>query len=309
MTRRDYRPPNLFVIGAPKCGTTALHSALSRSASVFMTAVKEPAYFSNEVEYELGDVHYMKTYFTGSVGFPVRGEATPWYLYSSRARNRITRFLGEWSDEQSPARFLVVVRDPVARAQSMYLDQVRQGYERRSFPAAIAEELRTLDQRKPTSRLAMRYAWGGLFARHIEPWIEEWGPALHVLSFDDIVERPADVWVDVERFVGVSLGPEQLTGLDDHDRNTAAPARLPALQRTINRMVEVDWPLKDALRSAVPRWVQRTTLQRASHWNRRAAPPVGPEPSTEGLRDPETLAALVDFFEQDQRALHELTRR
>ncbi len=37
--------PNLFVVGAPKSGTTALHRYLDQHPQVAMSAVKEPKFF------------------------------------------------------------------------------------------------------------------------------------------------------------------------------------------------------------------------------------------------------------------------
>ena len=37
--------PNLFVIGAPKCGTTSLHRYLDQHPRISMSAVKEPKFF------------------------------------------------------------------------------------------------------------------------------------------------------------------------------------------------------------------------------------------------------------------------
>ena len=44
--------PNLFIIGAPKCGTTALASWLSIHPEIFAPATKEPHHFSAEYELE-----------------------------------------------------------------------------------------------------------------------------------------------------------------------------------------------------------------------------------------------------------------
>ena len=37
--------PDFFVAGAPKAGTTALHAALARHQSLYMSPVKEPKFF------------------------------------------------------------------------------------------------------------------------------------------------------------------------------------------------------------------------------------------------------------------------
>ena len=37
--------PDFFVIGAPKAGTTAVHTALARHPQLFLSAIKEPKFF------------------------------------------------------------------------------------------------------------------------------------------------------------------------------------------------------------------------------------------------------------------------
>ena len=44
--------PNFIVIGAAKAGTTALHWYLAEHPAVFMTPVKDPAYFAYGVDGE-----------------------------------------------------------------------------------------------------------------------------------------------------------------------------------------------------------------------------------------------------------------
>ena len=42
------RSPNLFIIGAPKCGTTALADWLGAHPSIFITLPKEPWFFNTD---------------------------------------------------------------------------------------------------------------------------------------------------------------------------------------------------------------------------------------------------------------------
>ena len=37
--------PNFYIVGAEKCGTTALYSYLRQHPQIFMPEVKEPAFF------------------------------------------------------------------------------------------------------------------------------------------------------------------------------------------------------------------------------------------------------------------------
>src|SRR5256885_16068929 len=46
------RPPNFFLAGAPKAGTTSLYHYLDQHPQVFMSPIKEPCYFSDEIRPE-----------------------------------------------------------------------------------------------------------------------------------------------------------------------------------------------------------------------------------------------------------------
>src|SRR5258707_5109650 len=117
--------PDFFVAGVPKAGTTALHSALARHPSLFMSPVKEPKFFLTggppPAEGGPGDV---KTYrehiwrrsdyeamFDAAPPATLKGESTPFYLYSRDAQRRIRELIPD-------ARLIVVLRDPVERAHS-----------------------------------------------------------------------------------------------------------------------------------------------------------------------------------------------
>ena len=39
--------PNLFIIGAPKCGTTSIYSFLKQHPEISFPNLKEPKYFSS----------------------------------------------------------------------------------------------------------------------------------------------------------------------------------------------------------------------------------------------------------------------
>ena len=43
------RVPDFFIVGHPKCGTTALYEMLRRHPQIFMPALKEPAYFATDL--------------------------------------------------------------------------------------------------------------------------------------------------------------------------------------------------------------------------------------------------------------------
>jgi hypothetical protein len=44
--------PNFFIVGAGKAGTSSLHDYLGQRPQIYMSAVKEPAYFASEIRAE-----------------------------------------------------------------------------------------------------------------------------------------------------------------------------------------------------------------------------------------------------------------
>src|SRR4051812_18585104 len=46
------RLPNFFLAGAPKAGTTSIYHYLDQHPGIFMSAIKEPHYFADEIREE-----------------------------------------------------------------------------------------------------------------------------------------------------------------------------------------------------------------------------------------------------------------
>ena len=70
--------PNFFIIGAPKCGTTALSEYLRSHPSVLISEPKEPHYFSTDIDtrYAIRDLEgYRACYAGASAAHQLIGEA------------------------------------------------------------------------------------------------------------------------------------------------------------------------------------------------------------------------------------------
>src|SRR5260370_37286733 len=46
----EIKSPDFFIVGAPRCGTTALYSYLRQHPDVFLPEYKEPHYFNTDME-------------------------------------------------------------------------------------------------------------------------------------------------------------------------------------------------------------------------------------------------------------------
>ena len=221
----EERLPNLFILGAPKAGTTFVHQALRLVPEVFMSEVKEPGFFTSR-EYRLGIDHYAEAYFRGSGGHPLRGESTPWYLYSQDARSRI----GELS-APSPPKLVVIVRRPADRALSMHRDQVRIRRERRPFEVAVEEELAGLDRGDLAEDVRNRYIWCGFYTQHVRAWQDVFGPdSVQVIVFEDLARDADAVWSELSSFLGHDLGPSTFSRVSERDMNLAGDLRWPRLR-------------------------------------------------------------------------------
>ncbi len=123
--------PNLFILGAARCGTTSLHSYLAGIPGICMSNPKEPFFF--ECEYQRGLDHYQKTYFAHWKGEGIIGEARHRNLYLPYVPERIHRV-------NPNAKLLVILRNPIDRAYSHWWLLYYNKREKLKFPEAIEED-------------------------------------------------------------------------------------------------------------------------------------------------------------------------
>lgn len=106
--------PNLIIIGAQKCGTSALHYYLSFHPEVFMSTPKELNFFIRERNWREGREWYESHFTTDAT---VVGEASPNYTaypHFGGVPKRMHSLVPE-------AKLIYMVRDPVERIVSQYV--------------------------------------------------------------------------------------------------------------------------------------------------------------------------------------------
>lgn len=293
----DPRFPNLFLIGAPKCGTTALHSALRTVPDVFMTTVKEPGFFSTDRHFRRGVQHYLNSFFRGAQRFSLRGESTPWYLYSPEARMRIGRARGEVR-----VQFIVLLRQPTDRAYSMYLDQYRGGLEQRSFEQVVREELRLPASEPAAEPPYRRYLWASRYSEHVAAWRTEFGAASVKVFLTDDLRESERFWAELSHFLGADLGHEPLSGLPRDQANTATGRRWPSVDRVLRSADGHSGAFVANARKVVPaRWYRRAA-QEVTRWNQADRSPPQLPPA-------DTLRMLDEHFRSEVLALECLLDR
>ena len=110
--------PDFFLVGAPKCGTTALFRYLSAHRGVFIPELKEPNYFCADV-FRYGPIATLTEYealFSSAQPRTLTGEASVMYLYSKVA-------IGKVMAHNANAKIIVMLRNPIEAARSMHAFQ------------------------------------------------------------------------------------------------------------------------------------------------------------------------------------------
>jgi hypothetical protein len=118
------RIPDFFIVGHPKCGTTALYEMLRRHPQVFMPELKETRFFARELHPRTPErthpvtlAQYMEL-FAPARPDQRAGEASPSYLRSREAAARIAAV-------QPQARIVAIFREPASFLRSLHLELMR----------------------------------------------------------------------------------------------------------------------------------------------------------------------------------------
>ena len=197
---------DFMVVGAQKCGTTALASFLAAHPEIGMAAPKEahlfddPDYGPRWTRAEI-DARYAR-WFRHCPDARLRGDATPIYLYFPETAAELARY--------NPAlKVVVLLRDPAERAVSHYHMQRSRGTERRPFWLALALEplllLADRDPRRKDSPTRERaYRARGLYGRQLGNLYRHFPQErVLVLRQADLLERHDAALRRVFAFLGI----------------------------------------------------------------------------------------------------------
>ena len=228
----------IFIVGAPRCGTTTLWRFLQDHPEVSPPIVKEPHFFAQQDLRGLPDEElrrrverdYLQRFYCGRQRGRVGVDASVSYLYGAEQLEPILRL---WPD----SRFVVALRDPLGMLPSLHQRLVYVGEE--TIPtfadawAAIQHRAngRKLPRACDDSRL-FRYDEAGRFGTYLEQLFAAVGrDRCWVVVFDDLIADPAEAYRRLMEFGGL----EAQAGIDFRARRTGRAVRFRALQRLLKR--------------------------------------------------------------------------
>ena len=201
--------PNFIILGAAKSGTTALYHYLQQHPQIYLSPIKETEFFAFEGEdlnfqgpkdmprLSITTLEDYQAQFDGVEDETAIGEASPVYLYSSKAPERIHNYLPD-------AKLIVILRNPVERAYSQFLMFVRDNREPlRDFMQAVDEE---------ETRIAQNWAWGwhyvrvGLYYQQLKRYFERYQQEqIEVYLYEELKSNPEGVLKDIFNFLEVDV--------------------------------------------------------------------------------------------------------
>ena len=207
VSRAVPRRPNFVVLGAPKCGTTALSEYLRRHPRVFVSTPKEPHYFCDDFDYYYApgartQEHYLRLFADADESHLAVGEASVWCLYSQAAARNIMAF-------DPNARVIVMVRNPVELVPSLH-SQLRYMLDEAEPDPAVAWDLQGARRRgeglPATVRVPefLQYGEAARLGAQVRRLLEVVPrEQVKILVFDDLRADTGAVYRDALSFLGV----------------------------------------------------------------------------------------------------------
>jgi hypothetical protein len=288
--------PNVFVVGASKCGTTSLHRLFELCPQIGTARTRKELHFFSEPELMArlagpGDakippaiVHseaeYLAEYAHLDPDLPVIADVSPSYLQNPPAAARIHAFAPE-------SRIVILLREPAAKVFSQYVHLWSDGYEDLPFEEAWE---RSAERRAAGWSDMFDYAGGGYYADAVRRYLGLFGPdRVLVLMFEEMTGGMEAARARLEAFLGVALPSGGLPRL-----NTGGRIASPLAARVLGSE-----RLKAGLRAVLPLGL-RTRISARVH---DAVATERPEP------DPAMRARAQAHFAADTAALEALLGR
>lgn len=303
---KDRVQPNFFIVGAAKAGTTSFAEYLGQHPQVFMSPVKEPHYFSSDIDSAripqrirpeeyfsvqplqkrhalcIRRLEQYEQLFASAGDAKAIGEASPSYLYSEVAPRRIAA-------EIDDPRVLIFIRNPILRAYSHFqMDVTFRVAATKDFLEAVE-----LDWNAP------RKGWGvshlyvelGLYTSQLKRYMQ-WFPAdrVKICLHDDYRQDARRTLLEILSFLGVE---ERLDGIRVDAKHGFAWRRpmIPAMNGGSGSQSSA----YRILRKAIP-WGLRPKLKRV----------LSRDPRRMRRRE---FEAMVPHFREDIRELSSILRR
>lgn len=303
------RQPGFFIVGGPKCGTTALYTYLARHPQLYVPPAwlrppgkSEPCHFATDLlspaDPWCSRDRYL-SFFRDASDDQLCGDASVYHLVSELAAGNIHAFGPD-------AKIIMMIRNPVDVIPSLHAQMVYTGDEPlKDLGRALAAEAgRARGEGVPEEirfPMLLQYRTVARFSPQIARY-QACFPASNILIilFDDFLSRPGDVYRRTLTFLGVDPGRGATAFEVINPRTTVRSTTFQQLAKRpapfVRRLARVLLPLSMRMRGR--RWLY--------HLNRRfntvpQSPEAVPAPILAGLQEDMTdeIQALGNLLDRD----------
>lgn len=266
--------PNFIVIGAARSGTTSLFQYLDAHPQIGMSPVKELNFFSRDA-YEIKGLDWYRRRFPQRDDLLAVGEASTSYTTYPHVPDVAARL----ADYNPEIRLVYVVRNPLERYVSHFLQRTKAGHETRKFDDTFRDlENETL-------------AWQGRYYYQLSQYMRFFQrDQILVISFDQIKSDTPGVIRDLYRFLGVDEIATEESSEKIHNA-AGAVMRKNAFGLALLRFYQAYIEQKN-----LP-FRFKKLFTRAANW--------GGTPVQKPRLTPEQRRLLTDFYREDCRRLEE----
>ncbi len=306
----DPRVPDFFIVGHPKCGTTALYEMLRDHPQIFMPELKEPWFLADDMAARFQPPRsaeppetleqYLQLFTAAQPGQHI-GEASSSYLLSSTAAERIAQL-------RPDARIVAILREPASFLRSLHIQLLRTHVEsQKSFAKAIALEParragRRIPRRSHRPQLLL-YSDHVHYVEQLRRYHAAFGPEqVLVLIYDDFRADNEGTVRTVRRFLGV----EQDVPIEVTDANPTVKAmRSQQLDELVNVVSVGRGPVSSALKAALKAVTSSGLRERALGVTQRHVVMGRPQPVDEQLmldlrrRFKGEVEAISEYLDRD----------
>jgi hypothetical protein len=301
--------PDFFIVGHPKCGTTALHTMLKRHPQLYMPEPKEPRFLASDLRdrfqipatatlpQTLED--YLSLFDAARPGQRA-GEASPTYLTSHAAARSIAAL-------QPAARIIAILREPASFLHSLHLQFVQAHVEtEKDLRKALSlEHDRRRGKHIPSTShrpQVLLYSDHVRYVEQLRRYHAVFPPEqVLVLIYDDFRRDNEATLRQVLRFLEV----DDTVAIGVRDANPTVRVRAPRLHAMVHSVSAGQAPLSRAVRASLKALAPRKLNRQTAVAIRDRLFFTGPRPPDEQLmlelrrRFKGEVVALSEYLDRD----------
>lgn len=214
--------PNLFIVGQPKSGTTALHQFLGQHPEIYMSSIKEPHFFCSDFHLESDRAYGKQRFFdfrsesaylqlfNKAKNVKIAGESSTNYLYSQVAAEKIHNF-------NPDAKIIIILREPAKYLYSLHSHYVKFTEENEpDFLTALSLESKRREEEeflssRVTSPSYLYYSQRIQYYQQVKRYCDRFDPKqIKVIIFEEFKSANETIFKEVLEFLEVdsSFTPE-----------------------------------------------------------------------------------------------------